>query len=260
MTKLLSDRVIATGAMLEKESPGFGIRTIQGSVQTFPVLHGKPVSPEQFAVLDEMTKKALGEAEDKLTQEVEKAAELVRSTGERFHMEHGANLRRMAEAIIERAIHELVEAFGGIGDAVLAYFGAVQKALVEDWEDLVEDDDAGDAEGDGDDKRDKHDHDPEHATRLGRFEVNLLVSHPAGAAPPVIYDTNPTYPNLFGYLERRARFGALLTDFTRIRAGSMHSASGGVLVVRAADLMADPIIWERVKRVLREQFPEPAPE
>ena len=52
---------------------------------------------------------------------------------------------------------------------------------------------------------------------------------------------------------QRARFGALLTDFTRIRAGSLHKASGGVLVVRAADLMADPIIWERMKRVLRER-------
>jgi predicted ATP-dependent protease len=58
---------------------------------------------------------------------------------------------------------------------------------------------------------------------------------------------------LFGYLERRARFGALLTDITRIRPGTLHKASGGVLVVRAVDLMTDPIIWERMKRVLRER-------
>ena len=95
--------------------------------------------------------------------------------------------------------------------------------------------------------------DPEHATRLNRFKVNLLVAHEEESPPPVIYETNPTYPNLFGYLERRARFGALLTDFTRIRAGSLHNASGGVLVVRATDLMTDPIIWERMKRVLRER-------
>jgi len=97
------------------------------------------------------------------------------------------------------------------------------------------------------------DHDPEHATRLNRFSVNLLVANDPSSPSPVLYDTNPTYPNLFGYLERRARFGALLTDFTRIRAGSLHKASGGVLVVRAADLLADPIIWERIKRVLRER-------
>ena len=48
------------------------------------------------------------------------------------------------------------------------------------------------------------------------------------------------------------RFGALLTDFMRIRPGSMHRSMGGVLVVRAQDLLTDPLIWERLKRVLRE--------
>src|SRR6202012_3452623 len=83
--------------------------------------------------------------------------------------------------------------------------------------------------------------------------LTLLVPNEEAPPAPVVYDTNPTYPNLFGHLERRARFGALLTDFTRIRAGSLHKASGGILVVRAADLLTDPIIWERIKRVLREQ-------
>ena len=243
------NREVIGGLESTAKNLGFGIKTVQGSVQTFPVLHGKPVSPEQFAVLDETTKRALGEAEEKLASEVEKAAELVRSTGEQFQMEHGATLRRMAEGLIERAMQDMQSAFGAVGDDVAAYLGRVQAALVEDWEDLVaDDDDHGD-----DDKDETPEHDPEHATRLGRFKVNLLVPHPPGSHPPVIYDTNPTYPNLFGYLERRARFGALLTDFTRIRAGSLHRASGGVLVVRAADLMADPIIWERVKRVLRER-------
>ena len=40
---------------------GFGIRAVAGGVQTFPILHGKPVSAEQFDVLDESTKRALGE-------------------------------------------------------------------------------------------------------------------------------------------------------------------------------------------------------
>ncbi|HXX69124.1 MAG TPA: Lon-like protease helical domain-containing protein, partial [Polyangiaceae bacterium] len=46
---------------------GFGVRPVHGGVQTFPILHGKPVSAEQFAVLDESTKRALTESEQKLT-------------------------------------------------------------------------------------------------------------------------------------------------------------------------------------------------
>jgi predicted ATP-dependent protease len=228
---------------------GFGVRAIQGGVQTFPILHGKPVSAEQFDVLDDSTKRALTESEGKLTREVEKAAQLVRRQGAGFAAARRAAFSAAAGAIIEEAMNELQRSFKPIDDDVKGWFDRVRRALAEDWQDLVEIEDEQEQE-----KRSREDRDdPELATRLSRFRVNLLVSHDPGGPPPVVYDTNPTYPSLFGYLERRARFGALLTDFTRIRAGSLHKASEGVLVVRAGDLLADPIIWERMKRVLREQ-------
>ena len=50
---------------------------------------------------------------------------------------------------------------------------------------------------------------------------------------PVILETNPNYPNLLGGVERRAQFGALVTDFTLIRPGSLHRANGGYLILKA---------------------------
>lgn len=239
---------------------GFGVRSVHGGVQTFPILHGKPLSAEQFDVLDDSTKRALSDAEDRLTSEVEKVALLVRAQGERFEQERDETFRKAVAEVIETVLTKLEAAFATVSRVVTPYFAQVKQALIEDWEDLVSDDNGSGGSGNGgsDDGSGGEDHDPEHATRLRRFEVNLLVSHAStedggAASAPVLYDTNPTYPNVFGYLERRARFGALVTDFMRIRAGSLHRASGGVLVVRAADLMADPIIWERMKRVLREQ-------
>jgi predicted ATP-dependent protease len=233
---------------------GFGVRAVHGGVQTFPILHGKPVSAEQFDVLDESTKRALTESEEKLTREVEKAARLVRVQSAGFEAEREAAFSKAASLVIDEAMKELSRHFGDGGrDAgrdLRAWLDRVHQALAEDWDDLVQLDED-DREERSREERERED--PELATRLNRFKVNLLVSHEPGSPAPVIYDTNPTYPSLFGYLERRARFGALLTDFTRIRAGSLHRASGGVLVVRAADLLADPIIWERIKRVLREQ-------
>ena len=228
---------------------GFGIRAVSGGVQTFPILHGKPVSAEQFDILDESTRRALGDAESRLTTEVEKAAQLVRAQSAKFEAERDEAFGRAAEALVETQMKQILEAFAGYPEDVRTYLERVQRALSEDWDDLVT---AGHEDGEEEEPASR-DHDPEHATRLNRFRVNLLVSNVEDAPPPVIYETNPTYPNLFGYLERRARFGALLTDFTRIRPGSLHRASGGVLVVRAADLLADPIIWERMKRVLRER-------
>ncbi|MDP9000022.1 MAG: AAA family ATPase [Myxococcota bacterium] len=230
---------------------GFGVRAVQGGVQTFPILHGKPVSAEQFDVLDESTKRALTGSEDKLTREVEKSARLVRAQSARFEAAREAAFSKAAGMVIGEAMKELARDFAQVGGDVRGWLDRVHHALVDDWDDLVE------IEGDDDpeerSREEREREDPELATRLGRFKVNLLVSHDPGTSAPVVYDTNPTYPSLFGYLERRARFGALLTDFTRIRAGSLHRASGGVLIVRAADLLADPIIWERMKRVLRER-------
>jgi len=228
---------------------GFGVKPVHGGVQTFPILHGKPVSAEQFDVLDASTKRALTESEAKLTREVEKSAGLVRAQSAGFEAAREEAFSKAAAAVIERATKELSRELAPLGQDVLRWLERVQQALVDDWDDLVEMDDEHEQEQRSREERD----DPELATRLGRFQCNLLVSHEPGTPAPVVYDTNPTYPSLFGYLERRARFGALLTDFTRIRAGSLHKASGGVLVVRAADLLTDPIIWERMKRVLREQ-------
>jgi predicted ATP-dependent protease len=228
---------------------GFGVRPVQGGVQTFPILHGKPLSAEQFDVLDESTKRALSRSEEKLTREVDKTAQLVRAQNAGFEAAREDAFSKAASVLIDSAVKDLERTFAGLGDDVRAWLDRVRLALIEDWDDLVEIDDEEEREQRSRDEKE----DPELATRLNRFRVNLLMSHEPGSSAPVVYDTNPTYPSLFGYLERRARFGALLTDFTRIRAGSLHKASGGVLVVRAADLLQDPIIWERMKRVLREQ-------
>jgi predicted ATP-dependent protease len=228
---------------------GFGVRAVHGSVQTFPILHGKPVSAEQFDVLDESTKRALGDSEEKLAREVEKAAQLVRAQSAGFEAAREEVFSNAASTVIEAAMKELARETGHLGDDVRRWLDRVRRALADDWDDLVEIEDENEQEA----RRREEKEDPELAVRLNRFKVNLLISHTPGSPAPVVYETNPTYPNLFGHLERRARFGALLTDFTRVRAGSLHRGSGGVLVVRAADLLTDPIIWERMKRVLREQ-------
>jgi len=245
-----SNKQVLSSLETTAKTLGFGVRTIQGGVQTFPILHGKPLSAEQFEALDESTKRALHQGEQRLTQEVERAAGTVRENTARFAAARNQALSIVARAIVDDVLDETVGGCADLGDEVRKYLDQVREALHEDWEDLA-------LEGEDSEGNEKNDEtgdvDPEHAQRLQRFRVNVFVERPEGAPPPVIYETNPTYPLLFGYLERRARFGALLTDFARIRAGSLQRASGGVLIVRAADVLTDPIIWERLKRVLRER-------
>jgi len=44
--------------------------------------------------------------------------------------------------------------------------------------------------------------------------------------------------------------GALFTDFLLVRAGALHRANGGFLVLDAAKVLARPFAWEALKRVL----------
>jgi lon-related putative ATP-dependent protease len=43
----------------------------------------------------------------------------------------------------------------------------------------------------------------------------------------------------------------MVTDFTQIRAGALHRANGGYLVVEAKDLLANGLAWEALKRALK---------
>ena len=79
---------------------GFGVRPVHGGVQTFPILHGKPVSAEQFDVLDDSTKRALTESEHKLTREVEKAAHHVRAQSARFDAAREAAFSKAASVVM----------------------------------------------------------------------------------------------------------------------------------------------------------------
>jgi len=60
----------------------------------------------------------------------------------------------------------------------------------------------------------------------------------------VVFETNPTYKNLFGSIERVwDRGGQLRADFLRIKAGSVLRADHGFLVINALDALVEPGVW-----------------
>ena len=71
---------------------------------------------------------------------------------------------------------------------------------------------------------------------------------------PVIVETNPTYQNVFGSIERVVdRSGVWRTDFSKIRAGSMVKANGGYLVLNLLDAAQEAGVWSTLKRSLKNQ-------
>ena len=91
-----------------------------------------------------------------------------------------------------------------------------------------------------------------------RYKVNVFVTQVDHEGAPVIRENNPTYNNLIGKIEFKARFGFMTTDHNMIRPGAIHRANGGYLVLQALDVLVNPFSWEALKRVLRAK--EAAPE
>ncbi len=85
------------------------------------------------------------------------------------------------------------------------------------------------------------------------FRVNVLVKNKNGTGAPVVFENTPTLHNLLGCVEYQEHFGILFTDYTLIRAGSLHRANGGYLVIQANDLMKSMYAWDALKKALRNK-------
>jgi lon-related putative ATP-dependent protease len=86
-----------------------------------------------------------------------------------------------------------------------------------------------------------------------RYQVNVIVDHSGVTGAPVVMEFNPTYNNLFGRIEKESEFGALVTDFTMIRPGSLHRANGGFLVLQVEDVLRNLFSWDGLKRSIRNR-------
>jgi predicted ATP-dependent protease len=87
---------------------------------------------------------------------------------------------------------------------------------------------------------------------FARYEVNVLVAREGDGGAPVVVEWNPTYPNLFGRIEHHGVLGGgFATDHRMLRAGAVHRANGGYLLLPAAEVLSQPLVWLKLKDVMR---------
>ena len=100
---------------------------------------------------------------------------------------------------------------------------------------------SGEADGDGG------------ADPMAIYAVNLIVDNAETKGAPVIVENTPSLAQLFGMIERTwSKGGERAIDHTKIKAGSLHRANGGYLVLNGSDLFSEPLlVWNTMKRTLR---------
>ncbi|MGP9687651.1 AAA family ATPase [Psychrobacter sp. AOP22-C1-C5] len=91
------------------------------------------------------------------------------------------------------------------------------------------------------------------ATTPSRYGVNVIVSHAPDNGAPVIFEDLPTHLNLLGHVEQITQLGTVTTDVSMIRAGALHRANGGYLLLEASHLLEHPYAWQGLKRALQSR-------
>lgn len=85
------------------------------------------------------------------------------------------------------------------------------------------------------------------------IQPNIAVYHDSSEGVPVIYEPHPSYGNLFGRIEFSSDQGALTTNYRKISPGALHKANGGYLILDAEKLLAEPMVWDALKRAIKSQ-------
>ncbi len=95
---------------------------------------------------------------------------------------------------------------------------------------------------------------------LDGLRVNVAVDNHALKGAPVVQEDNPSFRQLLGGIDYEPDGEMLMTDFTRIRAGSLLRAHGGFLLLHLREVLVEPPVWEKLRRFVRSgcvQIEEP---
>jgi len=182
-----------------------------------------------------------GELQEEVGRFIKQAKALGKEARERLEDLKGRVALFAVEGIVD-LYREKYEEYAGVKD----YLDALQKHIVENLDDF----------GEQEEKpqlpfmpmRPEPQNDP-----FAKYRVNVLVDNGETEGAPVVIETSPGYYNLFGRIERKSLYGAMITDFSMIKAGSLLRARGGYLVVNALDVLTSPGVWENLKKVVKHK-------
>ena len=130
----------------------------------------------------------------------------------------------------------------GTYDSIADYLTAVETDIIDNVTDFLPGDEASSEPLESSDPK-----------LLHRYKVNNLVINTQEDGAPVVYLDNPTYMNLVGRAEHISQYGTLITDFTLIKPGALHTANGGYLILDAEKMLTQPYAWEGLKRALHSK-------
>lgn len=230
----------------QAKEQGFVLQFSQVGMVIIPAnKEGEPMTQEDLRHLSEEERAELRQKSDELHEKMKEAIKKIREGEAEFKEKHTKLDNEIALFVVGQLIARYEEKYQD-EEQVLDYFKMAQEDILENIEDFKKKPEAQQAQPGPFPV-------PQREATLRKYEVNVLIDNSETKGAPVVIESNPAYPNLFGSIERQAWFGALFTDHTMIKPGALHKANGGYLVMKSLDLLKWFISYEALKRALRDQ-------
>ena len=239
---------------------GFVLVRLPMGLMVAPLKDGQAMTQEQYEALSDEEKQVFRAREPVLQEALERTMRQVQEINEEAQVRL-ANLDREIAAVTTKPLFDKVVQPYADWPEIVEFLQGVHTHISEHTDDLKRpdgteeeesDEQGGEGEGAGN-KTASVWFRPTAGTPYDRYRLNVIVDNSGLQGAPVVLETNPTYLNLIGRVEMRAEYGTLVTNFRQIKAGALHRANGGYLVLDARSLLRQPLAWEALKQALRNQ-------
>jgi lon-related putative ATP-dependent protease len=225
------------------KAANFQIKRSPSGIVIIPTLEGKPLEEEDVEKLTDAAKTEIKKKQELLSEQLNLISREIR-TMEKSAQEKLENLEiKTAEYTINPLIEEIKERYRNFPE-ILKYLSDVEKDMIINVDDFKEKKEVEILPGV---KL------PERQSSMYKYQVNVLMDNSGAKGAPVVKEPHPTSYNLSGRIEYRPQYGAMVTDFTMIKAGAFHKANGGYLILQVVDILKNYFSWETLKRAIKNK-------
>jgi predicted ATP-dependent protease len=221
---------------------GFLLEMTPVGVATIPLRDGRPLPTDEFARLSDSERQEISQRAERVEAEIAGALRQIRRTHRDEQEATEALDKEVAAFAVGHLIDDLRDDYEDL-PRVQQHLNDIRDDLLQHFRDFLPREAL---PGPAMAMLQAHQEEV-----FSRYQANVLVDNSQTNGAPVLFESNPTYYNLLGRTDYRAQFGAMVTDFTMVKAGSLQRANGGYLVLDALDVLRHPLAWEALTRSLR---------
>ena len=221
---------------------GFAVTQSPVGLSVAPVADGRPLSAESLGDLNDAERERIQSTSQELEDGLGRLMRRLRRRQRAARSTLSDLNAAVARSVTKPLLDDLREEYAALPE-VTAHLDAVEAHVTRHHESFLESDETSLPTQRPGPAPDPH----------LPYRVNVLVTHQPGTGAPLVRDTHPTHPHLFGRVEARTELGVSVTDFTLIQPGALHRANGGYLVLDANDLLQSGASYAALKRSLRNE-------